>query len=80
MFRVGNRVRTLLKTNDPVLLNYAEVLLRDAGIEAVVFDAEASIMDGSMGMLPRRLMVDDEDEERARSILRDGLGEAKLEP
>lgn len=73
-------MRTLLKTNDPVLLNYAEVLLRDAGIEAVVFDAEASIMDGSMGMLPRRLMVDDEDEERARSILRDGLGEAKLEP
>jgi hypothetical protein len=73
-------VRTLLKTNDPVLLNYAEVLLRDAGIDAVVFDAEASIMDGSMGMLPRRLMVADEDEEQARAVLVDGLGKAKLEP
>ncbi len=73
-------MRTLLKTNDPVLLNYAEVLLRDAGIDAVVFDAEASIMDGSMGMLPRRLMVADEDEEPARAVLVDGLGKAKLEP
>lgn len=73
-------MRAILKTNNPVLLNFAEVLLRDAGIQAVVFDAEASIMDGSMGMLPRRLMVDDEDEARARTILSAGLGEAKLEP
>jgi hypothetical protein len=73
-------VRVILKTNDPVLLNYAEVLLRDAGIHAVVFDAEASIMDGSMGMLPRRLMVGDEDEAAARSLLVSGLGQAKLEP
>jgi Putative prokaryotic signal transducing protein len=73
-------VRTLLKTNDPVLLNYAEVLLRDAGIDAVVFDAEASVMDGSMGMLPRRLMVADEDEEQARTVLSEGLGKAELEP
>jgi hypothetical protein len=73
-------VRAILKTNDPVLLNFAEVLLRDAGIGAVVFDGEASVMDGSMGMLPRRLMVDDDDVERAKAILSTGLGEAKLEP
>lgn len=73
-------MRAILKTNDPVLLNFAEALLRDAGIDAVVFDTEASIMDGSMGMLPRRLMVSDDDLERARAILSTGLGEAKLEP
>jgi hypothetical protein len=73
-------VRAILKTNDPVLLNFAEVLLRDAGIGAVVFDGEASVMDGSMGMLPRRLMVDDDDVERAKAVLSTGLGEAKLEP
>ncbi len=73
-------MRVLLKTNDPVLLNYAEVLLRDAGIDAVVFDGEASVMDGSLGMLPRRLMVLDEDEARARAVLSGGLGDAKLEP
>ncbi len=73
-------MRAILKTNDPVLLNFAEVLLRDAGIHTVVFDAEASVMDGSMGMLPRRLMVADDDLARARTVLNEGLGQAKLEP
>ena len=73
-------MRALLKTNNPVVLDFAEVLLRDAGIAAVVFDAAASVMDGSLGMLPRRLMVEDEDYERARGVLSDGLGEAQLEP
>ena len=73
-------MRAVLKTNNPVVLNFAEVLLRDAGIAAVVFDAQASVMDGSMGMLPRRLMVDDEDYEAAQRVLTDGLGEAQLEP
>jgi len=73
-------MRAVLKTNNPVVLNFAEVLLRDAGIAAVVFDAAASVMDGSMGMLPRRLMVDDEDYEAAHRVLTDGLGEAQLIP
>ncbi len=73
-------MQVVLKTNNPVLLNYAEVLLRDAGIVALVFDANASVMDGSMGMLPRRLMVDDDDYAQARRILGEGLGDAQLEP
>jgi hypothetical protein len=73
-------MKTILKTNDPVLLNYAEALLKDAGIAAVVFDESMSIMDGSIGVLPRRLSVSDSDEERAREILRDGVGAAELEP
>ena len=71
-------MRAVLKTNNPVLLNYAEVLLKDAGLEAVVFDGEASIMDGSTGMLPRRLMVADEDFARAEGILRDGIKDAPV--
>jgi len=73
-------MRALLKTNNPVVLDFAEVLLRDAGIAAVVFDAAASVMDGSLGMLPRRLMVEDEDYEQARGVLTEGLGETQLEP
>jgi hypothetical protein len=73
-------VKTLLKTNDPVLLNYAEALLKDAGVAAVVFDGEMSVLDGSMVIIPRRLMVSDDDVERAREILRDGVGSAALEP
>src|SRR5438105_15795371 len=43
-------MRDVLKTNNPVLLNFAEALLADAGIQAVVFDTHMSIMDGSLGV------------------------------
>jgi hypothetical protein len=66
-------MKAVLKTNNPVLLNYAQSLLKDAGIACVTFDENASVMDGSLGILPRRLMVPDEDIERARMLLRDGL-------
>jgi hypothetical protein len=72
-------MRAVLKTNNPVLLNFAEVLLKDAGLQSVVFDGEASIMDGSTGMLPRRLMVSDEDFDRAQAVLRDGIKDAPVE-
>ncbi len=62
-------LREVLKTNDPVELSFAEAVLRDAGIGAVVFDGHMSVMDGSMVILPRRLMVGDGDEIRARAIL-----------
>ena len=72
-------MRPILKTNDPVQLNYAQVLLADAEIDAIVFDANMSVMDGSIGILPRRLMVADEDFEKAQGILRDGLKDAPIE-
>jgi len=72
-------MRVILKTTDPVVLDFAEVLLRDAGIPAHVFDAQFSQVEGSLGVFPRRLAVSDDDAERARDILRDGLGGAKIE-
>jgi hypothetical protein len=57
------------------LLDFARVLLIDAGIEAVVFDAHMSVMDGSLGILPRRLMVSDDDFVQAGRVLRDALPE-----
>ena len=68
-------MREILRSNNPVLLDFAQALLRDANIPHAVFDTNASIMDGSLGILPRRLMVADEDFNRARTLLRDGLGE-----
>jgi hypothetical protein len=73
-------MRAILKTVDPVVLNFAEVLLRDAGIPAIVFDTEMSNMDGNLGILPRRLMVADEDVDKARKVLSEGMGKAQLEP
>ncbi len=69
-------MRAVLKTLDPVMLNYAANLLSQEGIESVVFDTHASVMDGSMGFLPRRLMVLDEDFAKAEQLLRDALPEA----
>jgi hypothetical protein len=71
-------MRAVLKTNNPVLLNFAEVLLKDAGLKSVVFDGEMSVMDGSIGVLPRRLMVADEDFARAEDILRNGIKDAPI--
>ncbi len=73
-------MRLLLKTNDPVLLNFAEVLLKDAGIPATALDGAMSVMEGSVGVLPRRLVVADGDASRAWSLLAEGLGAAALEP
>jgi hypothetical protein len=59
----------LLRTNDPVRLSWAMALLADARIEAVVFDAHASVVQGSIGAIQRRLMVGDDDLVRARRLL-----------
>ena len=69
-------MRVVLKTTDPVVLNFAANLLSQEGIESVIFDTHASVMDGSMGFLPRRLMVLDEDFAQADELLRAALPEA----
>ncbi len=66
----------LLRTNDPVLLSFAESLLRTENIPVQVLDAHASAVDGSLGLLPRRLMVLRSLAGEAREILRAaGLGQ-----
>ena len=69
-------MRAVLKTTDPVVLNFAANLLSQEGIESVIFDTHASVMDGSMGFLPRRLMVLDEDFAAADQLLRQAIPEA----
>ena len=71
-----SNMRAVLKTTDPVVLNFAANVLSQEGIESVVFDTHASVMDGSMGFLPRRLMVLDEDFVRAVTLLRAAVPEA----
>jgi hypothetical protein len=61
----------LLRTNDAVVISFVEALMRDAGIEILVADRNMSILDGSIGILPRRIMVGEEDAEAARQILED---------
>jgi hypothetical protein len=65
------QVRELLRCNDPVRLSWLSALLSDAGIESVVFDHHASIVEGSIGALQRRLMVLNEDWSAAKRVLDD---------
>ena len=65
----------LLRTNDPVLISFADALLKEAGIEHAVVDQHMSVIEGSLGILPRRILVAREDNEAARHI----LAEAGLE-
>lgn len=62
-------MKELLRTTDPVRLSWLTALLADAGIEAVVLDQHTSILEGSIGAIPRRLMVHDEDYAQARRVL-----------
>ncbi|MFY7958655.1 MAG: DUF2007 domain-containing protein, partial [Elsteraceae bacterium] len=48
-------MRELLRCNDPVRLSWLRALLADAGIESVVFDQHVSVVEGSIGAIPRRL-------------------------
>jgi hypothetical protein len=58
-------MKEVLRTNDLVLLSYATHVLAEAGIEAVVYDAHISAVEGSIGAFPRRLMVHDDDIRKA---------------
>ncbi|MCT8991397.1 DUF2007 domain-containing protein [Chelativorans sp. SCAU2101] len=61
----------LLRTNDAVVISFVESLLRDAGINFLVADQNMSIMEGSLGVLPRRVLVTEEQAEAARKLLKD---------
>jgi hypothetical protein len=65
----GSRMKELLRTVDPVLLSWLTALLNDSGIESVVLDTYTSILEGSIGAIPRRLMVAEEDYAVARRVL-----------
>jgi hypothetical protein len=62
-------MKELVRTNDSVRLSWIEAMLAAAGIEVVVLDAHTSIIEGSIGAIPRRLMVGDADHRRAVEML-----------
>ncbi len=64
-------MKELLRTTDPLLITRATDLLEAEGIPAFPFDQHMSVLEGSIGILPRRLMVADRDFFMAQAILRD---------
>lgn len=68
-------MREIVRTNDPVLISAIEALLGEARIVYLVLDQNMSVMEGSLGMLPRRILVSDEQEDEARELMTQaGLG------
>ncbi len=62
-------MKELLRTNDVVKISWLKACLADAAIETFVLDENTSILEGSAGAIPRRLMVIDDDYPRARRLL-----------
>jgi hypothetical protein len=68
-------VRELVRTNDIVLVSAIGALLDGARIHHLVLDQNMSVIEGSLGVLPRRILVHEEDNQEARQLLTEaGLG------
>jgi hypothetical protein len=64
-------LRELVRTNDVVLVSAIGALLDGANIHHLVLDQNMSIIEGSLGVLPRRILVHEDDNREARQILID---------
>lgn len=62
-------MKTVIATTNPATLNFAEAVLKSEGIPSFIMDQHQSIVDGSIGIIPRRLMVIDEDYDEAIALL-----------
>lgn len=62
-------MKELAKSTNPVFISWVRAMLLDAGIEIFVFDEQISIMEGSIGIFPRRIMVADDDLANAQRLL-----------
>ncbi|MEO9900827.1 MULTISPECIES: DUF2007 domain-containing protein [Alphaproteobacteria] len=70
----------LVRTNDPVLISFLESLLNEAGIKHFVADGNMSVLEGSLGMLPRRVLVDADQMTMARRLIVDAGLTHELRP
>jgi hypothetical protein len=68
-------LRELVRTNDAVLISALEALLNGARIAHMVVDQNMSVMEGSIGIFPRRILVGEDQIQAARRLLQDaGFG------
>lgn len=64
-------MRQLLKSTDPTVIAFARALLQGEDIDCFEMDVNMSVLEGSIGILPRRLMVRAEDHDAAVVVMRD---------
>ena len=68
-------MKELIRSNDPVLVSFVSALLKEAGIAYTVLDTNMSVMEGSIGVLPQRVLVEEISVDKARALLTEaGIG------
>jgi hypothetical protein len=72
----GTAMEELIRTNDPVIISFAESLLKEAEIGYFIADQNMSIAEGSIGVLAKRILVDSDQAIAARRLMIDaGIGQ-----
>lgn len=67
----GKNLQELLSTNNMVTISFVESLLKEAEIYHQVLDQNMSVLEGSIGIIPRRIMVEDAMIRHARALVED---------
>ncbi len=62
-------MKELLCTNDPTIIAFTKALLRGEDIDCFEMNVHMSVLEGSIGIMPRRIMISSKDLFLARSIL-----------
>jgi hypothetical protein len=70
----------LVRTNDAVLVSAIQALLEAARIPHLVLDQNMSVLEGSIGALPRRVLVADVHVPAARQLLEEAGYGHELRP
>jgi tRNA1(Val) A37 N6-methylase TrmN6 len=72
-------MKELVRSNNPVFLSWLQAALEDAGIHTLLLDQHMSIVEGSLGILPRRLLVPDDALDAAKAIMEAGPDQSVVE-
>lgn len=73
-------MREIVRTNDAVLISAIEALLKSAAIGHLIVDQNMSVMEGSIGIFPRRILVDEDEVDAARRLLHEAGFGKELRP
>ncbi|KZD23107.1 putative signal transducing protein [Tardiphaga sp. 215_C5_N2_1] len=73
-------MREIMRTNDVVLVSAVGALLDGANIHHLVLDQNMSVIEGSLGIIPRRILVHEDDDLQARRVLTDAGLAHELRP
>ena len=76
----ANAMKELLRTNNIVVISFVEALLKEQSIDYLVLDENMSVLEGSLGIIPRRILVPDNSLNRARHILEEADLGRELKP